>query len=269
VDNYYSLLGVGKGASSREIKKAFREKAKVLHPDIAGKRAEEAMRRLLAAYEVLLDRDRRFEYDRAYSRFIVSGFDYRSFLKEQGDDPANMAKLIFFDLLHLEDEEALEIWHKGGGLDFPLENYLDREDWMDCAFLLAEDLVNAANERNEYLNSKVPAVYEAVMLLIRLINEEKRRPYFKHFLEEVELFLRETVRLKLKASVDGERYVECLEALLGLGFSPREESRILRSLAEALLAQGEERRAETVFREALKRDPALPGTVRLRKKLRV
>jgi curved DNA-binding protein CbpA len=258
LDNYYSLLGLKKDSSPREIKRAFREKAKVLHPDIAGKHAEGAMRKLLAAYEVLSDRDRRFEYDRAYARFIVSGFDYRSFLKDQGDDPASNAKLIFFDLLHLEDEEALEIWHKSGGLDFPLEKYLGREDWMDCAFLLAEDL--AASPEN-------PAVYEAVMLLISLVREERRRPYFKHFMEDVELFLKETVRLKLRASVDGEHYVECLEGLIGLGFPPKDESRWMRSLAEALLAQGEKQGAEAVFREALKRDPALPNTARLRKKL--
>jgi curved DNA-binding protein CbpA len=268
VENFYSLLGVARDASSQQIKRAFREKAKILHPDIAGKHAEGAMRKLLAAYEVLLDRDRRYEYDRAYSRFIVSGFDYRSFLKERQDDPESRAKLIFFDLLHLEDEEALEIWHAGGGLDFPLERYLGREDWMDCAFLLAEDLVKSFDKRWRGPHEE-SAVYEAVILLIRVVQEERRRPYFKHFMEEVEIFLKETVRLKLKSSVDGERYVECLEALLGLGFPPKDESRWMRSLAEALLARGERNGAEAVFRKALKRDPALPNADLLRRKLRV
>jgi curved DNA-binding protein CbpA len=216
VENYYTLLGVDKNASGREIKKAFREKAKLLHPDIAGKDAEGRMRRLLAAYEVLSRGDRRFEYDRAYDRFMGKrGFDYRSFLKERPDDPGSQAKLIFFHLLHLEEEEALEVWTANGGLDFPLGSWLDREDWMDCAFLLAEEL------------DKRRRVYEAFVLLLQIIREERRRPYFKHFMEDVEKFLKELVRLRLKSSVDGETYRECLESLLGLGFSPKEENRIL------------------------------------------
>jgi curved DNA-binding protein CbpA len=207
VDNYYTLLGVDKNASGQDIKKAFRERAKRLHPDIAGKEAEDRMRRILAAYEVLSNRDRRFEYDRAYGRFMGrGGFDYRSFLKERPEDPASQAKLIFFHLLHLEDDEALEVWTRNGGLDFPLENYLDREDWMDCSFLLAEEL------------NKGGKVYEAFILLVRLVKEERRQPYFKHFMEDVENFLKELVRLRLKAAVDQERYVECLEILMGLGF---------------------------------------------------
>jgi curved DNA-binding protein CbpA len=269
VENFYSLLGIDQGASSQEIKKAFREKAKLLHPDIAGKRAEEAMRRLLAAYEVLQDGERRYEYDRAYSRFIGRGFDYRSFLKEQGNDPASKAKLIFFDLLHLEDEEALEIWHKGGGLDFPLESCLGREDWMDCAFIIAEDLIKYADEQKDFGETPAPVVYEAVTLLIRILKEERRKPYFKHFVIEVKKLLKETARLKLKSAVDGERYAECLEAMLGLGFSPKEEGRILCSLAELLLSQGEERGAAAVYREALKRDPALSRAGKLRKRLRI
>jgi curved DNA-binding protein CbpA len=258
MDNYYTLLGVEKNASGQDIKKAFRERAKRLHPDIAGKHAEAGMRRLLAAYEVLSSQERRFEYDRACERFLGrGGFDYRSFLKERPEDPVSQAKLVFFHLLHLEDDEALDVWTKNGGLDFALEQYLDREDWMDCAFLLAEEL----DRRNK--------VYEAFILLLRIIKEERRQPYFKHFMEDVENFLKELVRLRLKASVGKERYVECLEALLGLGFSPKDESRFLRSLAETLLSMGETRFAETVFRDALKRDSALPNTGQLRRRLKV
>jgi uncharacterized protein HemY len=88
-------------------------------------------------------------------------------------------------------------------------------------------------------------------------------------MEEVEIFMKELVRLNLKQAVDAETYVECMEILMGLGFSSRYEGRILRSIAETLVHMGEMDSAARVFREALKRDPALPNTVQLRRKLNV
>ena len=246
----------------QEIKKAFRERAKRLHPDIAGETASEEMRKLLAAYEILSDPSRRYEYDRAYTRFAEKYrknyfFDYRTFLKEKKDDPVSQAKLIFFEFLHLEEEAAISIWDEHGGLDFPMNKYLDREDWMDCSYILAEEL------------SKRQRVYEAFIILVNLISEERRKPYFKHFFDEVETFLKELVRLRLRSSVNTETYLECLEALLQLGYPPQYEARILRSITEALILKGELESAAGVFREALKRDPGLPNTVQIRKKLRV
>jgi curved DNA-binding protein CbpA len=258
MENYYSLLGVREDSSPGEIKKAFREKAKRLHPDIAGKAAEAAMRKLLSAYEILSSRDRRFEYDRVYSRFVKKvNFNYRSWLEEQADDPASQAKLVFFELLHLEEDAALEIWRKNGGLHFPMEKYLDREDWMDCLYILAEEL----DRREQY--------YEAFRLLTALVREERRVPYFRHFMDDIEMFLKELVRLRLKSQVDDETWISCLETLLGLGFPPRDEARWMRSLAEVLLRMGDTAAAESMIREALKRDPGLPNTARLRRKLNV
>jgi len=219
--NYYEILTVGQTASSQEIKKAFRERAKLLHPDVAGESGAEEMRKLLAAYETLSNRDRRFEYDRAYNRFVGKyRFDYRTFLMERQDDPESQAKLIFFELLHLEEETALAIWQKQGGLAFPMEKHLDREDWMDCTYILAEEL------------AKRRRIYEAFVLLVSLVREERRLPYFRHFMQEVETFLKELVRLHLRPAVDGDTYLECLEALLDLGFPPHYNARILRSIAK-------------------------------------
>ena len=256
--SHYDLLQIKKNASAQEIKKAFRERAKLLHPDIAGENGAEQMRKLLAAYETLSDKNRRFEYDKVYLRVVESyekSFDYRTYLREKQDEPESQAKLIFFELLHLEEETALSIWKEKGGLGFPMEKYMDREDWMDCTFIIAEELA----KRGQY--------YEAFVLLVRLVREERRLPYFKHFIEEVESFLKELVRLHLRRAVDTETYVECMEDLLDLGFSSKDEARWLRSIAEALIHLDEMTTAARIFREALKRDPKLPNTVRLRRML--
>lgn len=260
--NYYELLNISENASVQEIKKAFRERAKRLHPDITGESGAEEMRKLLTAYEILSNRDRRFEYDRAYNRFSgkyrgKQGFNYRSFLMERKNDPESQAKLIFFEFLHLEEESAISIWRRHGGLSFPLEKYLDREDWMDCAYILAEEL------------AKRGCYYEAFILLVNLVREERRKPYFRHFMDEVENFLKGLVRLQLRPSVDAETYLECMEALLNLGFSPQDEARWMRSISETLLRLGEVGDAARVFSEALKKDPGLSNTVQLRRKLKV
>lgn len=63
---FYGLLGVGRGASAEEIRAAFRERAKLYHPDGGGgggRADEERFHRLREAYEVLRDPHRRLEYD--------------------------------------------------------------------------------------------------------------------------------------------------------------------------------------------------------------
>jgi len=220
LNNHYELLGVEPGASSVEIKKAFREKAKLFHPDIAGNNHAQAMRKIIGAYEILSNPERRFEYNKAYSRFVKkSGFNYRVWLAEQ-DDPVCQSKLIFFELLHLEEERAIAVWRKNGGLGFPIEKYLEREDWLDCQFILAEEL------------DKRGFSFEAFKLLAVVLGEERRRPYFKLFTVEIESFLKSLVKHRLKALVDEETWIECMEIMMGLGFSARDENRFKRSISD-------------------------------------
>lgn len=71
--DYYEVLGIQRTASEDEIKKAFRAKARKLHPDVNKEpEAEAHFKEVSEAYEVLIDGDKRSAYDR-FGHAAVSG----------------------------------------------------------------------------------------------------------------------------------------------------------------------------------------------------
>ena len=91
--NYYALLGVPKGASVAEIKRAYRKLAWEHHPDRAPSDAdaEARFRQIAEAYEVLSDEGKRARYDAAL--LVPRGFD-------GGQPPSlRLAREIFDDVV--------------------------------------------------------------------------------------------------------------------------------------------------------------------------
>ncbi|HPN96751.1 MAG TPA: molecular chaperone DnaJ [Candidatus Moranbacteria bacterium] len=96
--NYYEILGVSKGATDEEIKKAYRKLAHKYHPDKSGG-DEKKFKEINEAYQVLSDKTKRSQYDqfgRTFSAgggsayggegggFDFSGFDFGNFSQQGG-----------------------------------------------------------------------------------------------------------------------------------------------------------------------------------------
>jgi len=77
--DYYKTLGVEKGATAKEITKAYRKLARDLHPDKnpGDAAAEEKFKDLAAAYDVLGDEAKRKEYDEVRAMGPMAGMGGR------------------------------------------------------------------------------------------------------------------------------------------------------------------------------------------------
>ena len=104
--DYYAVLGLKKGASEAEIKKAYRKLAMEYHPDRnqGNKSAEEKFKGVSEAYAVLSDKKKRQEYDAVgYSGFhrrysqedIFKGFDIGDLFKDSGYGNDDVFRTLF------------------------------------------------------------------------------------------------------------------------------------------------------------------------------
>lgn len=106
--DYYDILGVSKGASADEIKKAFRRAAVQHHPDRGGDEAK--FKELNEAYEVLKDTGKRQRYDQ-FGHAGVGGNGFEGFSGFGGGQGQN----VNFDFGDLGLGDIFSSFFGGGG----------------------------------------------------------------------------------------------------------------------------------------------------------
>jgi len=100
--DFYVLLGLQHGASDAEIKRAYRRLARRFHPDInpGDRTAEQRFRQILAAYETLIDPQRRHRYDLGFAPdpqdegSRASGFEGFDFSTRGSDHSGTFGDLV-------------------------------------------------------------------------------------------------------------------------------------------------------------------------------
>ncbi|HLU48803.1 MAG TPA: hypothetical protein VK116_11995, partial [Planctomycetota bacterium] len=118
-----------------------------------------------------------------------------------------------------------------------LSEHLERRDYLDCLFLLAEH----ALERKDY--------FEAFRRLRAFYRIDRGARHPRHYREEVHRLLKDICLRKLPKALTPEGIIELLEGAHDLDLSPQEDARRLEILAAAQLESGDRDGAlETVSR---------------------
>lgn len=162
---YYEVLGVKKGASAEDIKKAYRKLAVKYHPDKnpGNKEAEERFKEINEAYAVLSDPKKKEQYDQFgsagfHQRFsqedIFRGFDVGDIFKDAGFSTDDIFSRIFGGGFQQRGGYGFGGGRRSKGEDYSLELAVSfREAFSGCEKRVAF----ARGGEREELSVKVPA----------------------------------------------------------------------------------------------------------------
>ena len=246
--DFYKVLGVRQNATLSEIKRAYREKVKNLHPDLTGDiTRRDEFNEVVHAYRVLTDSRQRNIFDESFfyrakrQNAGAESFDYYKWLSGR-QDYESRAKFIFYTLMRNKEDEAvaefkrMQVNHP----DFTLKDFFTREDFMDYGYILAEELVIRA----EY--------YDAFLLLEQIIKMEYSYNYFYIFFPEVINFTLSILKKNIDGIINDELALDVYERALDLELGKTNDAFFLRKMSEEYRRLGDLFTAEICLQESVK-----------------
>ncbi len=271
--DHYAVLKVLPQASMKEIRGAFKRLVLEAHPDKnPGRRewSERRIRELIAAFDVLGNEESRAAFDirrqarAADARNGASGAPPRKKAAPAAEpfyfrkkDPESRALLILHYLLHRKARPAVlvlrEMEDRLGG-DF-LRTYLDRDDYLDCLFLLAEFYTT----KRDYL--------KAAEHLHRFYSHERLSKFPRHYIDEVVRLLKDLYLRKIPRSAGAEIALEGLREAGEMRLTRAEEGLRLRKMAEIYFRTGDMKEARRAIDRAEKLFPLSKDMERIRKRI--
>ncbi len=254
---YYDILDIDRNASQPQIKQAFRRLAKRYHPDTNrddGKRAAKKLQEVIAAYRVLSNERERARYDVLMQSEPMFHEEAR---KSEARTFREYSEQILADLLGGHGRRALSSYDQlSTSEDFSLYDHLDTKDYLDCIFLLAEQCERVGRFR------------EAAELYEELYEREKEPPRQRYFFDEVKARIKKLYSRKLPRDArTPEEEIACYERILEFELDKSEKAFILKKIAEVYVRVGDEKRAKSIFSQALLLKPGLKGTATIRESL--
>lgn len=240
---YYQRLGLQPDADPASIKRAFRATVKALHPDTRGGHTDDRLHGVLEAYEVLSDPVSRRAYDSRLGLKPESDWSYRDWLASRSDADSQ-SRLVFYDLLRDRGGEALERYQtlmRTQG--FSLERTLGRDDFMDCAFMLAVGF----EEQEQWA--------QAAALYLRLGVLERERPFFRHFYLEVEERLTRLLTQKARGRLGPRTLVLLIDDAVAVVGPKALKAQLYKAQGQIFQEQGLEREARRAWEKARAENP--------------
>ena len=156
--DYYSILDIDISSDISEIKASFRNKLKLLHPDLQGDiqnsfikstidySTNNELLQLIQAYTVLSNPIKRKRYDKhilkvpLYVQRNKKKFNYEVFLNERQHIFSYRTKLFLYDLVYKSGDKAIVIYENilFEKKKLLLKSELGRFDYIDCLALVIE-----------------------------------------------------------------------------------------------------------------------------------
>lgn len=178
--NLYELLGVSREATADELKKSYRERSKVLHPDKGGD--PEEFKKLSEAYAILSDVEKRARYDAGESADSISK------VKVSFEDQVMRGLVELFTqivakvdtrFINIVEEMRANLRHNIGQLEVNIKNVEARRERLESAV----KRIKNPNGDNVFIASALAQIENTRLEIQEYENRKKKTEAGLKFLE--------------------------------------------------------------------------------------